>query len=85
MYLRSMIFSTESELLEWKVQWESGKVSHFHRNIFKNDISDLKQQIKDFAENWIGKLEELEKRQAKEVNNFKKHESKVRNLIMPVK
>ena len=53
-------------------------MSHFHRNIFKNDISDLKQQIKDFAENWISRLEELEKRQAKEVNNFKKHESKVR-------
>ena len=67
-------------MMEWRVQWESGKVSYFQRNIFKNDISDLKQQIKEFADNWIRQLEELERRQAKEVANIRMNDSKVRFL-----
>ncbi|XP_065053119.1 uncharacterized protein LOC135682248 [Rhopilema esculentum] len=69
----------EPELMEWRVQWESGKVSYFQRNIFKNDISDLKQQIKEFADNWIRQLEELESRQAKEVANIRMNDSKLHN------
>ncbi len=63
--------------MEWKVQWDSGKVSHFHRNIFKNEISDLKLHIKEFAESWISRLDELESRQAREVNMMKRSNSKV--------
>ena len=70
----------ELEVTQWRVQWESGKVSQFSSNIFKSDISDLKQQIKDFAETWVSRLEELEKKQEQEINELKNEENKVRIL-----
>ena len=67
-------------MMQWRVQWESGKVSHFNRNIFKSDLGDLKQQIKEFAETWITRLEDLEKKQEQEINDLKTQENKVREI-----
>jgi len=66
----------ESDMMQWRVQWESGKVSHFSSNIFRSDISDLKQQIKDFADTWISRLDDLEKKQQQEIKDLKVQETK---------
>lgn len=71
---------TVSEMMQWRVQWESGKVSHFNRNIFKSDISDLKQEIQEFADTWISRLEELEKKQEQEISDLRNQENKVRTI-----
>ena len=68
-------------MMQWRVQWESGKVSHFSSNIFRSDIGDLKQQIKEFAETWISRLDDLEKKQQQEITDLKIQETKVRELL----
>eukprot|EP00794_Sanderia_malayensis_P003191 gene3191-3663_t len=67
----------DDSLTEWKVQWDSGKISHFHQNIFKNDITDLKKHIKEFSDNWINKLDELEAKQNNEIKMVKNANPKV--------
>ena len=64
-------------MMQWRVQWESGKVSHFNSNIFRSDIGDLKQQIRDFADTWISRLEDLEKKQQQEISELKNQQNKV--------
>ena len=68
---------SDTELLEWRVEWESGEVSHFHKNIFKTDIADLKKQIREFADNWVDKLDDLETKQKKELERIKRQNEKV--------